>query len=479
LGGLFGGGGEAAAGAAEAGAAEAGVAGAAETAGVVGGMEAAGLGLDATGVGLPLGLAVGALGLGLGFHKQIGHFIGGLFGHKKKSSDTGAAGATGDPATDDMLTLLSAKPPKGSLIELLTSPAPSGGGMMGVGGPAQHKKHKGLFGSIGDIASGMMKGLPVIGSGFAAMQSLMTGGGISGALGAAVNSMINPFAGLSQVMSGVGGLGSSLGAFFGGGAASAQTLAAPYQWGATPGGTPYAVDLASMAQLYAKGGGGTGTGQTSGTGSGGSGGTGSGGSGGSASAGSNAANQALGQSMAAGAPWNWTGDEWVALNKVAMAESGWSMTAKNPTSDAYGIAQGITGPSWYYQYGGDPNTAKGQITGFLNYIKQRYGKPSAAWAHEQSSHWYARGSQLIDRTQLAVLHKGEAVIPAQDNYSTHPYNRNGAMGGGGGVVHLNCRPGSIVLQVSNNPTQSEMDNVAKQFVQAISKPQILAAARSQ
>lgn len=91
---------------------------------------------------------------------------------------------------------------------------------------------------------------------------------------------------------------------------------------------------------------------------------------------------------------------------------------------------------------------------------------------------YARGSQLIARTQLALLHRGEAVVPAADNYSAGPvYNRNGASGGAP-TVHLNFKPGSITLQVPANSTQQDMDNLAKQFVTSLSKPQILQNVRS-
>jgi len=75
------------------------------------------------------------------------------------------------------------------------------------------------------------------------------------------------------------------------------------------------------------------------------------------------------------------------LNVIA-AESSGNLTAQNPSSGAYGIAQFINGPSEYATYGGNATTVQGQITAMGNYISQRYGTPCAAWAHEQSSHWY-------------------------------------------------------------------------------------------
>jgi hypothetical protein len=111
----------------------------------------------------------------------------------------------------------------------------------------------------------------------------------------------------------------------------------------------------------------------------------------------------------------WTGAEWTALNNLVMRESGWSMTATNPTSGAYGIAQGITGPSWYYQWpGGDPNTLMGQLNGLFAYIKSRYGDPINAWAHEVSAGWYDRGGILPPGLTLALNTSGrnEYVVGA-------------------------------------------------------------------
>jgi hypothetical protein len=118
------------------------------------------------------------------------------------------------------------------------------------------------------------------------------------------------------------------------------------------------------------------------------------GAGGAGSVGGSAgAVQALVRSMAAAR--GWTGALWNDLNALEMREAGWVLTARNPSSGAYGIAQGITGPSWYYQWpGGNPNTAQGQGIGLLDYIAQRYGNPAAAWAHEQAFSWYDQGGWL-------------------------------------------------------------------------------------
>lgn len=92
--------------------------------------------------------------------------------------------------------------------------------------------------------------------------------------------------------------------------------------------------------------------------------------------------------QAVAASFGWTGSEWTALDNVEMAEAGYNLTATNPSSGAYGMAQFINGPSEYAQYGGDSTTARGQSIAMCNYIKQRYGTPSVAWAHEQQYNWY-------------------------------------------------------------------------------------------
>jgi phage-related protein len=119
--------------------------------------------------------------------------------------------------------------------------------------------------------------------------------------------------------------------------------------------------------------------------------TGAGGAAGSAAGGGAVA--ALMKSMAAAR--GWSGAQWTALYNVEMREAGFNMTAQNPGSGAYGLAQFINGPGEYATYGGNVNTAAGQITGMLNYIAQRYGSPAAAWQHELNYGWYDSGGWLM------------------------------------------------------------------------------------
>jgi hypothetical protein len=128
--------------------------------------------------------------------------------------------------------------------------------------------------------------------------------------------------------------------------------------------------------------------------------------------GSGATVEALMQSMAASV--GWTGAEWTALAEVEAREAGFSLTATNPSSGAYGLAQFIDGPSEYAQYGGNSTTAAGQITAMLNYISSRYGDPIAAEAHEVEYGWYDNGGYLKPGYTLAYNGTGrpEPVTPA-------------------------------------------------------------------
>lgn len=87
----------------------------------------------------------------------------------------------------------------------------------------------------------------------------------------------------------------------------------------------------------------------------------------------------LGHDMAAAR--GWTGSNWDALYSLWMKESGWNPNSVNNGSGACGI------PQAYPCSKIKDKSAAGQITWGLDYIKGRYGNPSAAWAH-----WLRTGS---------------------------------------------------------------------------------------
>jgi hypothetical protein len=98
-----------------------------------------------------------------------------------------------------------------------------------------------------------------------------------------------------------------------------------------------------------------------------------------------AANQAIAKVMAV--PYGWSaGQEWADLVSLWNQESGWDNTAQNPGSGAYGIAQFLD--STWAGFGPKTSNPALQIKYGLEYIKQRYGSASAAWAHETADNWY-------------------------------------------------------------------------------------------
>jgi hypothetical protein len=93
------------------------------------------------------------------------------------------------------------------------------------------------------------------------------------------------------------------------------------------------------------------------------------------------AQQMLGQ-------FSWSGSQFSCLEPLWERESGWSVTAENPSSGAYGIPQALSG-SLMASAGPDWQTdAATQIRWGLTYIQGRYGSPCGAWAHEEADGWY-------------------------------------------------------------------------------------------
>jgi hypothetical protein len=86
--------------------------------------------------------------------------------------------------------------------------------------------------------------------------------------------------------------------------------------------------------------------------------------------------------------YGWSSDQFSCLDSLWSRESGWSVTASNPGSGAYGIAQAMpgskmasAGPDWQ-------TNAATQIRWGLGYIQQLYRSPCGAWSHEQATGWY-------------------------------------------------------------------------------------------
>ena len=86
--------------------------------------------------------------------------------------------------------------------------------------------------------------------------------------------------------------------------------------------------------------------------------------------------------------FGWSSSQFSCLDPLWAHESGWSVTAYNAGTGAYGIPQALpgskmasAGPDWQ-------TNAATQIRWGLEYIKGTYGSPCAAWDHEQATGWY-------------------------------------------------------------------------------------------
>ena len=88
------------------------------------------------------------------------------------------------------------------------------------------------------------------------------------------------------------------------------------------------------------------------------------------------------------ASFGWPSSQFSCLEPLWAHESGWNVTAANPSTGAYGIPQAdpgskmaSAGPNW-------KSDAATQIKWGLTYIKDTYGSPCRAEHHEQADGWY-------------------------------------------------------------------------------------------
>ena len=86
--------------------------------------------------------------------------------------------------------------------------------------------------------------------------------------------------------------------------------------------------------------------------------------------------------------FGWSSSQFACLDPLWAHESGWSASAYNAGSGAFGIPQALpgsrmasAGPDWQ-------TNAATQIRWGLEYIKGTYGSPCGAWAHEEATGWY-------------------------------------------------------------------------------------------
>lgn len=81
-------------------------------------------------------------------------------------------------------------------------------------------------------------------------------------------------------------------------------------------------------------------------------------------------------------------DQMDCLDSLWTKESGWSATADNPTSSAYGIPQALPGSRMSTAGADWATNPVTQIRWGLGYIEGRYGSPCGAWSFSISNNWY-------------------------------------------------------------------------------------------
>lgn len=76
------------------------------------------------------------------------------------------------------------------------------------------------------------------------------------------------------------------------------------------------------------------------------------------------------------------------FSNIVSHESGWNVSASNPSSGAYGLVQALPGGKMS-SAGADWKTNPAtQIKWGLDYMNSRYGSPCGAWSTWQSQGWY-------------------------------------------------------------------------------------------
>ncbi|MHC6219298.1 aggregation-promoting factor C-terminal-like domain-containing protein [Arthrobacter sp. MMS24-S77] len=86
--------------------------------------------------------------------------------------------------------------------------------------------------------------------------------------------------------------------------------------------------------------------------------------------------------------YGWGQGEMSSLITLWNKESDWRTTATNASSGAYGIVQSLPGEKMASEGADWQTNYQTQIRWGLNYIKERYGSPSAAWAFHLAHNWY-------------------------------------------------------------------------------------------
>lgn len=112
--------------------------------------------------------------------------------------------------------------------------------------------------------------------------------------------------------------------------------------------------------------------------------------------------------------FGWGDNQWSPLRALGMGESGWSETALNESSGAFGIGQflGKTKEA-YAKFGATSKVPARQINAMLQYIKDRYRSPAAAYQSwlSRDPHWYTGGGIIEAWAGLLDAHSSASPPP--------------------------------------------------------------------
>ncbi len=88
------------------------------------------------------------------------------------------------------------------------------------------------------------------------------------------------------------------------------------------------------------------------------------------------------------AEYGFGADQFSCLDSLYTRESGWNVSADNPSSSAYGIPQALPGEKMASAGADWATNPVTQIRWGLGYIQDVYGSPCGAWGHSQATGWY-------------------------------------------------------------------------------------------
>ena len=149
-----------------------------------------------------------------------------------------------------------------------------------------------------------------------------------------------------------------------------------------------------------------------------------------------AANKALARRM-----FPWPASMFPAFDYLEMREAGYNRFARNPSSGAYGIPQALPPSKMPFaaQAGGGSH-AGAQLAWMFGYIRQRYGNPVNAAAHERSANWYGYGGLFGANQLIGVGDRGPELVTFGRGGRVFSPEQSAALAGGTVSINVTVDP---------------------------------------